>query len=180
MMVMSNGFETPCQSRAKLPPGQDHSFVIPGLWSFPKCQMVLTGGQNPRPKQWAHKVAVTLMLRCGVTFCLCCWVFLFPSVMTVVVVQSLSRAQLFVTPCPAACQVSLSFTIPWSLLKLMCWVSDAIQPSHPLLPSFPPALNLSQNQNLFQWVGSSHQVARVLELQLQHQSFQWTFRTDFL
>ena len=51
------------------------------------------------------------------------------------------------------------------------WVSDAIQPSHPLLSPSPPALNLSQHQGLFQWVGSSHLVAKVLELQLQHQSF---------
>ena len=51
------------------------------------------------------------------------------------------------------------------------WVSDAVQPSHPLsLPSLP-ALNLSQHQSLFQWVGSSHQVAKLLELQFQHQSF---------
>ena len=53
------------------------------------------------------------------------------------------------------------------------WVGDAIQPSHPLTPASPPALNLSQHQGLFQWVGSSHQVAKVLELQLLHQSFQW-------
>ena len=53
------------------------------------------------------------------------------------------------------------------------WVSDAIQPSHFLLPPFLPACNLSQHQGLFQWAGSSHQVAKVLELQLQHQSFQW-------
>ena len=58
------------------------------------------------------------------------------------------------------------------------WVSDAIQPFHPLSPPSPPALNLSQHQGLFQWVGSSHQVAKVLELQLQHQSFQWIFRVD--
>ena len=58
-------------------------------------------------------------------------------------------------------------------------VSDAIQPSHPLL-SPSPALNLSQHQGLFQWVDSSHQVAKVLEIHLQHQSFQWIFRTDFL
>ena len=55
------------------------------------------------------------------------------------------------------------------------WVSDAIQPPHPLLPSSPPALNLPQHQGLFQWVGSSHQVAKVLGPQLQHQSFQWIF-----
>ena len=60
------------------------------------------------------------------------------------------------------------------------WVSDAIWPSHPLSSPSPPALNLSHHQGLFKWVGSSHQVAKVLEFQLQHQSFQWIFRTDFL
>ena len=59
-------------------------------------------------------------------------------------------------------------------------VSDAIQPSHPLLSPSPPAFNLSQYQGLFQWVSSLHQVAKVLEFQVQHQSFQWIFRTDFL
>ena len=58
------------------------------------------------------------------------------------------------------------------------WISDAIQPSHPLSSPSPPALNLSQHQGLFKWVSSSHQVAKVLEFQLQHQSFQWIFRTD--
>ena len=60
------------------------------------------------------------------------------------------------------------------------WVGDAIQPSHPLLSPSPPAFNLSQHQGLFQWVSSSHQVAKVLEFQLQHLSFQWIVRTDFL
>ena len=60
------------------------------------------------------------------------------------------------------------------------WVSDTIQPSHPLLSPSPPAFNLSQHQGLFQWVRSSHQVAKVLEFQIQHQSFQRTPRTDFL
>ena len=60
------------------------------------------------------------------------------------------------------------------------WINDAIQPSHPLSPPSPPALSLSQHQGLFQWVSSSHHVAKVLELQLQHQSFQWIFRVDFL
>ena len=58
-------------------------------------------------------------------------------------------------------------------------VSDAIQPSHPL-SSPSPALNLSQHQGLFQWVSSSHHVAKVLEFQLQHQSFQWAPRTHLL
>ena len=60
------------------------------------------------------------------------------------------------------------------------WVGDAIQPSHPLSSLSSPAFNLSQHQSLFQWVSSSHQVARLLEFQLQHQSFQSIFRTDFL
>ena len=59
-------------------------------------------------------------------------------------------------------------------------VSDAIQPSNPPLSPSPPALNLSQHQGLFQGVSSLHQVAKVLECQLQHQSFQWIFRTDLL
>ena len=58
------------------------------------------------------------------------------------------------------------------------WVGNAIQPSCSLSPPFPPAFNLSQHRGLFQWVGSLHQVAKVLELQLQHQSFQWLFRVD--
>ena len=60
------------------------------------------------------------------------------------------------------------------------WVSDTIQPSHPLSSPSPPAFNLSQHQGLFQWVSSLYQVAKVLEFQLQHWSFQWIFRTDFL
>ena len=60
------------------------------------------------------------------------------------------------------------------------WVNDAIQPSHLLSSPSPPAFNLSQPQGLIKWVSSSHQVAKVLEFQLQHQSFQWTPRTDFL
>ena len=58
-------------------------------------------------------------------------------------------------------------------------VGNAIQPCHPL-SSPSPALSLSQHQGLFKWVSSSPQVAKVLEFQLQHQSFQWIFRADFL
>ena len=60
------------------------------------------------------------------------------------------------------------------------WVDDTIQPSHPLSPPSPPALNLSQHQGLFQWVGSSYQMAKLLEFQLQYQSFHWIFRVNFL
>ena len=59
-------------------------------------------------------------------------------------------------------------------------VSDAIQPSHPLSSPSPPTCHIPQHQSLFQWVNSLHKVAKVLEFQLQHQSFQWIFRTDFL
>ena len=59
-------------------------------------------------------------------------------------------------------------------------VSDAIQPSLPLLSPYPSAFSLSQHQGLFKWVSSSHQVAKMLELQLQHKSFQWIFQVDFL
>ena len=59
-------------------------------------------------------------------------------------------------------------------------VGDATQPSHPLSSLSPPALNLSKHQGLFKWVHSFHEVAKVLEFQLQHQSFQWTSRTDLL
>ena len=72
--------------------------------------------------------------------------------------------------------------IPHHLLKFakvhVHWVGDAIQLSQPLLPSSPPAFNLSQHQGLFQWVSSLYQVAK--ELEFQHQSFQWIFRVDFL
>ena len=60
------------------------------------------------------------------------------------------------------------------------WVGDTIQPSHPLLSPSPPAPNPSQHQGFFKWVSSSHEVAKVLDFQLWHQSFQWTPRTDLL
>ena len=60
------------------------------------------------------------------------------------------------------------------------WVSDAIQPSHPLLSASSPAFNLSQHQGLCKWVSSSYQMAKVLEFQLQHQYFQWILKTDFI
>ena len=59
-------------------------------------------------------------------------------------------------------------------------VNDAIQPFHLLSSPSPPAPNPSQYQGLFHWVNSSNEVAKVLEFQLQHQSFQWTPRTDLL
>ena len=76
-----------------------------------------------------------------------------------------------------------SFRVPHHLLEFaqvnVHWVSDAIQPSHPLLSPSLSAFNLSQQQSLFQWVVSWHQVAKVLELQLQQQSFQWNGRVEY-
>ena len=89
--------------------------------------------------------------------------------------------------CPTLCDLidcsMPGFPVHHQLLELtqthVHWVGDAIQPSHPL-SSPSPTFNHSQHQGLFQWVSSSHQVAKVLELQLQHLSFQWTFKIDFL
>ena len=100
--------------------------------------------------------------------------------MAIVVVQLLSRVQLFVNPCNVACQAGFPVLhhLPEFAQTHVHWVSDAIQPFRPLSPP-SLALNLSQHQGLFQWVSSSHQVAKVLELQLQHQSIQWIFRVSF-
>ena len=70
--------------------------------------------------------------------------------------------------------------LPESTQTYVHWIGDAIQTSRPLSSPSPPALNLSVHQGLFQWASSLHQVAKVLEFQLQHQSFQWTPRTDLL
>ena len=87
---------------------------------------------------------------------------------------------IFVTPWTAACQAPLSITNSWSLLKLMS--TESAMPSNHLILCYLLLLLSSifpQYQALFQWVTSSHQVAKVLELQLQHQSFQRIFRTNF-
>ena len=118
--------------------------------------------------QWVCSGELCLLnIYCG-SFGCCC-----------VIVQSLGCVKLFVTTQTAACQGSQSFTVSWSLLQTHGhWVSDTIQPSHPLSSPSPPAFKLSQEQGLLQSVASLHQVAEVLKLQ--HQSFQWIFRVDFL
>ena len=92
--------------------------------------------------------------------------------------QSLSHVQHFVIPWTTSCQASLSFTISEFAQIHVHWVGDSIQTSHPLPTSSTSALNLSQQQDPLQLVGSLHQVAKVLVFQ--HQSFQWIFRVDFL
>ena len=81
-------------------------------------------------------------------------------------VQLLSCVQLSATPWITARQASLSITISQSSLRHVHRVSEAIQPSHPLSSPSPPAPNPSQHQSLFQWLNSSHEVAKVLEFQL--------------
>ena len=80
---------------------------------------------------------------------------------------------------PICCSTA-GFSVLHHLLELaqtyVHWVGDANQPSHLLSSPSSPAFNLSPHQGLFQWVSSLPQVAKVLELQLQHQSFQWIFR----
>ena len=70
--------------------------------------------------------------------------------------------------------------LPESIQTHVHWVGDAIQPPHPLSSPSPPTLNPSKHKGLFKSISSSHQVAKILELKLQHQSFQWTPRTDLL
>ena len=101
-------------------------------------------------------------LQCCVNFC--CTVKLF---WYIVAIQSLSHVRLFVIPWTAARQISLHHLLEFAQTQVH-WLGDAIQPSHPLSSPSSPAFSLFQHQSLFQWVGSSHQVAKVLELQLQH------------
>ena len=97
------------------------------------------------------------------------------------IIQSFSHVRLFVDPMDCS---KPGFPVLPHLLEFaqthVHWVSDAIQTFHSLLTPFPPTFNVSQHQGLFQWAGTLRQLAKVLELQLQHQSFQWIFRVDFL
>ena len=100
----------------------------------------------------------------------------------IIIIQFSSVTQSCPTLCnPMNCStpgLPVHHQLPESTQTHVHWVSDAVQPIHPLLSPSPPALNLSPHQGLFQWISSSYQVAQVMELQ--HQSFQWIFRTDFL
>ena len=136
-------------------------------------------------------------------FAVWCWNTLLNVVMLYTILMYISRFMFFTNDlllavsvpfspvaqsCPTLCDpmnhsmpgLPVHHQLPESTQTHVHWVGDAIQPSHPLLSPFPPAFNLSQHQGLFQWVSSSHQVAKVLEFQLQHQSCQWIFRTNLL
>ena len=113
-------------------------------------------------------------------------VYCYPAYITYmrISVQFSSVTQLCLALCDPMDHSTPSFPVHHQLLELtqthVHSVSDAIQPSHPLSSPSPPTFNLSWYQGLFQWVSSSHQVAKVLEFQLQRQTFQWTPRTDLL
>ena len=115
-----------------------------------------------------------------------CWVkeektkILFPFIWAGIVCFSVTKSSLIICY-PMHCStpgIPVSHYLPE--FAQTHWVSDAIQPSHPLSPPSLPALNLSQHQSLFHWISSSIQVAKVLEHQVQHQSFQWILMGDFL
>ena len=117
-----------------------------------------------------------------------CWICLFNLYLILFTKRIPVQFSSVTQSCPALCDpmdcstpsLPVHHQLPESTQTHVHWVGDAIQPSHPLLSPSPLAFDLFQHQGLFKWVSSSHQVARVLEFQLQHQSFQWTFRTDFL
>ena len=95
-------------------------------------------------------------------------------------VESLSCVWLFATMNRSMPSLHVHHQIPEFTQTRVHGVGDAIQPSHPLSSTSPPAPNRSQHQGLFQWVNSSDEVAKKLEFHHQHQSFQWTPRTDLL
>ena len=136
------------------------------LWEKQCNNMVKSSDSRARLK--LNPGSVTYWL-CG----LCYLSFLCPNFL---ICQFSSVAQ----SCPILCNsmnrsmpgLPVHHQLPESTQTHVCWVGDAIQPPHPLLSPSPPALNLSQHEDLFKWVSSSDQVAKVLEFQLQHQSYQ--------
>ena len=103
---------------------------------------------------------------------------------TSLIIQFSSAAQSCLTHCDPMNRSMPGLPVHHQLPELtqthVHWVSDAIWPSHPLSSPSPPAPNPSQHQSLFQWVNSSHEVAKVPEFQLQHDSFQRNPRADLL
>ena len=103
-------------------------------------------------------------------------------------IQSSFQFSSVIQLCPTLCDpidcstpgLPVHHQLPEFIQTHVHWVGDAIEPSHPLSSPSHPTFNLSQHQGLFKWVSSLHQVAKVLELKLQHLSFQWTLRIDLL
>ena len=139
------------------------------LIASPSCQW-LKDGKEVEDVLWMHLYSPLLQL-------FICFICLWRND----VARRCSVAQACLTFCdPMDARLPCPSLSPGIAQTHVHWVGDAIQPSCPLSSASPPTFSLSQHQGLFQWVISSHQVAQVLELQLQYQSFQWIFRTDFL
>ena len=143
------------------------------LWSWGAGSMVGAGGMGRRWEELKSENNINILKSRNMNL-----TFRFP--WKHVVVLSLSCVWL----CnPMDCSMSdfpvLHYFLEFTQTRVH-WLNNAIQPSRLLSPSSPLALNLSQHQGLFQWLSSLHQMAKVLELQLQHQSFQWIFSVDFL
>ena len=162
-------------------PSFSHPQSFPASGSFPMSQLFTSGGQNTG----GLASALVLPMNFQGWFPLDWLVWSCCSPRDCISVQFssgqlLSRAQPFATPWIAARQASPSITNSQSLPKLMP-IKSMMPSSHLILsPSSSPAPNPSQHQGRFQWVNSLHEVTKVLEFQLQHQSFQWTPRTDLL
>ena len=164
-------FKLPLLSPFSTPQLNKHSWKVTAyskLWSsLWRCSM----DDAPSASISHGKISlIPSMLGCKVQMCPGSWP-------RVVAIQSLSHVQLFVTH--GLHHTRLHY-LPEFAQTHVHWVTDAIQPSHPLSSPSPPAFNLSQHQGLFQWVGSLHQMAKILEFPLQHQFFQKIFRVDFL
>ena len=151
-----------------------------GMWD-----LVPWAGTDPSSLHWKCKVLASLShwttrKIAGFDLLAFCWGFLHLFLLLLLLLSCLVLLDSFD---PVDCS-TLASSVLHRLLEIaqihVHWVGDAIQPSRPLSSPFPPVLSLSQCQGFFQWVGSLHQVAKILELQLQHQSFQWIFRIDFL
>ena len=132
---------------------------------------------------WGRGVSVDCMWDLFELFSILLWVYNFLQIKPIFFFLSFSSiAQSCLTLCDPMNHSMPGLPVHHQLLGStqthVQWVGDAIQPSHPLSSPSPPAFNPSQHQTLFKWVSYSHQVVKVLEFQLQHQSFQ--LRTDFL
>ena len=147
------------------------------IWNI--ISQVIGFGHQFSSVQFSHSVMSDSLQPCGHTEfsihiynCLCWYSLVYcinwHSYFYCTSVQSFSHVQLFVIPWTAAHQASLSISSTPRACSNSC---PSSQWWHPTISSPPPALNLSQHQGLFQWVNSSYQVAKILELQLQHQCF---------
>ena len=156
---------SPCPSCGSLSP-----HIRSRAWSSLICSL-------PPSSPWTEKASSTYpVFHPHIMNSFWCWKLSFS-----VGVQWASCVRLLVTSWPAACQDSLSLPSPGvcpSPCSLYWWYHLALSSSDALFSFYPHYL--SQHQGLFQWVRCSHQVTKILELQLHHQSFQWVFRVDFL